>query len=204
MVEIEDSVPEFQYLEDSEKVVCTLCSTLFGYKKEGEGGKKISTQLASLKNRLKIHLDSNCHKAALAKLDEEENMNKKMENRNTVVGMNLARTTFYLLSNGLPSSHYPTLLSLHNRNGCDVGELNHSHNFVEKMAVAFADVIQGRVKTHLNSRLVQTGCLPPCKLVEDGATYKHNTHHLIGPVTLFPGDSPLLQAVFLGAPKGLR
>ena len=110
VAEIEDSVPEFLYLEDSEKVVCTVCSTLFGYNNEGEGGKKISTQLASLKNYLKIHLDSNYHKAALAKLDEEENMNKKMENRNTVVGMNLARTTFYLLSNGLPS-HYPTLLS---------------------------------------------------------------------------------------------
>ena len=36
--------------------------------------------------------------------------------------------------------------------------------------------------------------------MEDGSTHKHITWQLIGLVTIFPGDKPLIQGVFLGAP----
>ena len=65
-------------------------------------------------------------------------------------------------------------------------------------------MITGRVQKHLSTRLPQTGCLPPCKVVEDGATYRHDTRLLIGVTTVFPGDKPLLQSVFVGAPKGIK
>ena len=40
-------------------------------------------------------------------------------------------------------------------------------------------------------------------MVEDGATYRHDTRHLIGITTIFPGNKPLIQSVFCGAPKGV-
>ena len=72
------------------------------------------------------------------------------------------------------------------------------------MAGSFSKVIQGRIKKHLSTRLPQTGSLPPCKIVEDSATYRHDTRHLVCLTTIFPGDTPLLQSVFIGAPKGIR
>ena len=89
-------------------------------------------------------------------------------------------------------------------NGCDIGDINHSVHFVNKVAGSFCNVITSRVKSHLATRLPQTGCLPPCKVVEDGATYRHDTRLVMGLTTVFPGSKPLLQSVFCGAPKGVK
>ena len=204
VTEIEAKVPEFEYKEDPERVTCSLCSTSFQYDKTTERGKGISPQLSHLKGTLKAHLDSVSHRTALATSLAEEQLSIKTESRNKVCGMNLARTSFYLLSNGLPTSHFTSLISMQHRNGCDLGDINHSFNFVKKMATSCSEVIQERLKKHLSTRLPQTGCLPPCKIVQDGATYKHNTRHLTGLTTIFPGDEPLLQSVFLSAPIGIK
>jgi hypothetical protein len=131
-------------------------------------------------------------------------MDLKEDDRNLKCGMNLGRTCFYLLKNGRPNSDFTQLLLMEHSNGCDIDDINHSTDFVTSMAGSFSNVITRRVKKHLGSRLPQTGCLPPFKVVEDGATYRHDTRHLIGLTTVFPGDSPLLQSVFCGAPKGIR
>ena len=204
VTEIEGKVPEFEFKEDQERVVCTVCSASFKYDVATEGGKKVSAQLSNLKNNLKHHLDNTNHMSALVRLNAGEKLDQKIEKRNKACGMNLARTAYYLLSNGLPTAHFTTLVSMQHRNGCDLGDINHSFNFVTKLATSFSEVIQERYRKYLSTRLPQTGCLPPCKIVEDGATYKHDTRHLCGIVSFFPGDKPLLQPVFLAAPKGIR
>lgn len=65
---------------------------------------------------------------------------------------------------------------------------------------SLAEAIQGRVKTHLSSPLVATGCLPPVNVLADGATYQHKKRQIIGVVTIVPGSQQLLQAFFLDAP----
>ena len=202
--EIENKVPEFQYDEKIEKVVCQVCGTDFQYDISQEQGRKQSTSLVDLKNRLKYHiLKSAKHKTALQSDEARDKICQKENNRNLKCGMCLARTSYYILNSGRPTKDFTELLSMQHSNGCDIGDLNHSFNFVDSMAGSFSKVIMKRVKRHLSTRLPQTGCLPPCKVVEDGATYRHNTRHLIGVTSLFPGDNPLLQSVFLGAPKGV-
>ena len=203
--EIETKVPEFRYDEKSEKVVCQVCQQAFKYDASLEQGRKQSPSLSHLKDHLNNHLvNSATHKAALDNSDAKDRLEKKEEARNEKIGLTLGRTAFYLLSNGRPCSDFTQLLSMQHSNGADIGDINHSIDFISNMAQSFSKVITSRVKKHLNTRLPQTGCLPPCKVVEDGATYRHDTRQLVGLTTIFPGDKPLLQSVFCGAPKGIR
>ena len=203
--EIENKVPEFRFDEKSEKVICLVCKQVFKYDVSLEQGRKQSASLIHLKDNLKNHLfNSASHQAALDKSEVKDKIEKKEESRNEKCGMTLGRTAYHILRNGHPCSNFTQLLSMQHSNGCDIGDINHSTALVNNLAKSFNKVISGRVKVHLSSRLPQTGCLPPCKVVEDGATYRHDTRHLIGLTTIFPGDQPLIQSVFCGAPKGVR
>lgn len=187
------------------KVVCQICSTDFTYDVSMEHGRKQSDSLTALKYRLKKHLEeSGKHKAALGTTEAKEKIRRKEDTRNEICGMNISRTAYYLLSNGRPQSDFTQLLSMQHKNGCDIGDINHSTEFCKNLAQHTSKVIMDRVKEHLGTRLPQTGCLPPCKVAEDGATYRHNTRHITGITTVFPGDKPLLQSVFCGAPKGIK
>ena len=205
IVEIETKVPEFKFEEENRKVVCNVCKSEFKYDVSLEVGKKQSDGLVNLKNNLKNHLKKSAtHKTALSNTEVQDKIHQKEASRNVKCGMNLARTAYHILSNGRPTSDFTELLSMQHSNGCDIGDINHSSHFITKMASSFSTVITERVKEHLCTKLPQTGCLPPCKVVEDGATYKHDTRILIGLTTVFPGSKPLIQSVFCGAPKGTK
>ena len=203
--EIEVKVPEFRYDEEAEKVKCIVCKSEFKYDVSLEEGRKQSMHLVHLKSHLKDHLtNSETHRTALAKNEVKEKIDRKEESRNEKCGMNLARTAYYLLSNGRPSCDFTQLLSMLHKNGCDIGDINHGTDFVTNLAKCLSTVIERREKSYLSTRLPQTGRLPPCKVVEDGATYRHDTRHLIGITTIFPGNKPLIQSMFCGAPKGVK
>ena len=204
VAEVKAKVPEYEYYEDEDLVNCRVCSQTFKYDITTETGKNISSNLAHLKENLKKHLDSQIHEASLLTADNKEKINSKEENRNTKCGMNLCRTCYYILKNGQPTSDFPQLISMQHRNGADMGEVNHSGFFIDNMAGSISKVFMDRVQKHLGTRLPQTGLLPPCKIVEDSATYRHDTRHLIGLTSIFPGNKPLLQSVFIGAPKGIQ
>ena len=205
IAEIESKVPEFHFQEEKEKMICSVCNSEFHYDNSIEVGRKQPRTFLNLKQNLQNHLKKSAtHKTALGHAAVQDKIAKKEETRNEKCGMNLARTAYHILSNGRPTSDFTELISMQHSNGCDVGDINHSFHFVTNMAGSFSTVITERVKKHLSSRLLQTGCLPPCKVVEDGATYKHDTRLLIGLNTVFPGSKPLIQSVFCGAPKGIR
>ena len=205
VAEIESKFPEFSYDEGTEKVVCQICKQDFNYDISLETGRNQSQSLVHLKSTLKTHLlKSDTHNSALQTVESQEKIEGKEETRNSKCGMNLGRTSYYLLSKGRPNSDFTPLLAMQHSNGCDIGDINHSTDFVKNISKSFSSVITGRLQKHFGTRLTQTGCLPPCKVVEDGATYKHNTRHLIGLTSVFPGDKPLIQSVFCGAPKGVN
>ena len=78
----------------------------------------------------------------------------------------------------------------------DVGDLNHSTEFVAQWGPECAGVIQNRLKCYLGKALQQTGYRPPVKGVADKATWKHHTRMISGLVTVVP-DSPILLQAFL-------
>ena len=205
VAEIESRVPEFQFQEEKAKLVCRVCNAEFKYDVSLELGRKQSENLINLKNNLKTHLKKSAtHSTALSKTEAKDKINEKEESRSVKCGMNLVRTSYHILNNGRPTSDFTELLSMQHSNGCDIGDINHSTNFVTKIASSFSTVITGRIKKHLSTRLPQTCCFPPCKVVEDSATYRHDTRLFIGLTTVFPGSKPLLQSVFCGAPKGVK
>ena len=83
----------------------------------------------------------------------------------------------------------------------DIGDLNHSTRFVKSFRKRASEVILGHWKEYLSTRLVQTGCLPPVKILADLATHKHWTRQIVGLALLMPGSSQLIHAIILGVPK---
>ena len=82
--------------------------------------------------------------------------------------------------------------------GVDVGDLNHSPEFVANWGPVCASVIEMKLKTFLGTPLLQTGHRPPVKGVADKATWQHNTRMLSGLVTVVPDSPQLLQAFLTG------
>jgi hypothetical protein len=147
-----------RYEDKSEKVVCQVCKQVFKYDASLEQGRKQSASLSHLKENLKLHLvNSATHKAALNKNEAKAEVEKKEDSRNEKISMALGRTAFYLLSNARPCSDFTQLLSMQHSNGCDIGDINHSPDFISNLAKSFSKVITSRIKNHLSSRLKQTG-----------------------------------------------
>ena len=151
--EIQTKVPEFEFKEDQEKVVCTVCDASFKYDVTREQERRISPHLADLKNNLKHHLDTLNHQTALVRTNAKEKTLQKEENRNRICGMNLGRTCYHILEKGRPTKDFTELLSLQHSNGADVGDINHSTHFVNNLGGCLSKVIMNRVQDHLSTRL---------------------------------------------------
>ena len=121
-------------------------------------GRKQSESLVNLKNILKNHLKKSVtHSTALSISEAKDKISHKEDSRNHKCGMNLARTSYYILNNGCPTNDFNELLSMQQHNGFDIVDINHSSHFFNKVAGSFSNVITSRVKNHLAMRLPQTG-----------------------------------------------
>ena len=86
------------------------------------------------------------HTTALSNSDAKDNISQREDSRNHKCGMNPARTSYYILNNGHPTSDFTELLSMQHSNSCDIGDIDHSFNFVNKVAGSFSNVITSSVR----------------------------------------------------------
>lgn len=151
----------------------------------------------NLKRSIKRHLVTQTHREALNDASVKTEYDAKLENRERLIGMRLARMAYHLLKKGRPDTDFPEQVLLHNLNGVDVGNVNHSKNFVAKFLPYVAKEVKHRLIKFLTARLPQTGCVPIGKIVADKATTKHRTRHFICYITCVPDAEDLIQALFL-------
>ena len=200
--EISENIVEFECLRG--KVTCLVCGVqcssydLSIY--ETDENSKIDQKLAHLKYTLKRHLSSKHHKARKAECQIEQQVEEKIKKRNQEIGKKLGEICYLLIKNGLPDTLFPYLVRMCVSFGVDLGDLNHSSNFPDKFSVSLADTVKERVRKHLSSPLVSTGCKPPVNIVMDKFTYQHNTKQCTGVVTLTPGSEKFIQALYLESP----
>ena len=205
MAQLTTKFPEFDYNERKEKIVCNVCQSEFVYKNEEEhdfSKAVMSRAFRNIKIRLREHLEvAVTHKKAALNVANSEILAEKTLLRSRAIGMRLGELSYYLLKHGRPSEDFTGLVSMLVKFGVDMGDLNHSFNYVGKFGKEVSRVVQGRLKRHLANRLPQTGCLPPCKILADKATHKHWTRQLIGIATIVPGAPSLIQSWVVGMPK---
>ena len=209
LVDITTRFQEYEYDEKLGGVICCVCSTenssnvLFDYSSDLENdfrGKIKTKKFSNLKQILKKHLQTKSHLKSLEVATSKANIQYKEDSRNKIVALRILRIAYFLLKNGRPDTDFTALVYLHTVNGSDVGDINHSHNYVPKFLKHLANILENKLKSHLSSRLEQTGHLPPTKVVADKATWQHQTRQLIGVVTIVPGSDQPLQALMLGTP----
>ena len=202
---------EFEYDAGIGGFVCCVCnsqgseikSSVFTYDCDLESdftNKVQSKKFGNLKTNLKNHLKTMAHIKALEEATNKANIEYKEDSRNKAVALKICRMAYYLLKAGRPDTDFTTLIYLHSVNGCDVGDINHSFNFVPQFLKHVAQVIEDRLKRFLCTRTVQTGFKPPVKIVADKATWQHQTRQIIGIVTVIGDADQPLQAMVLGSP----
>ena len=85
---------------------------------------------------------------------------------------------YHLFKRGRPDTDFPEQVLLHSLNGVDVGNINHSTNFMRHLPFV-GEEVKKKLKMFLTLRLPQTGCLPIGKIIADKATNKHRTRHFM-------------------------
>jgi hypothetical protein len=198
-----EKLGDFEYKLSEEAIVCSVCEKkIAGYTADQEDnflGKKQSRKFVNLKVSLKKHLTSKGHqekmKESRVRAKQEENIMGREKRICAVMG----NISFYLLKNGRPNSDFTPLVNILSKAGVDVGDLNHSTEFVANWASVCGEVVQKRVQQYFQTLLPQTGRRPPAKVIADKATWKHETRMVSGLVTVVPDTAELIQAFFTGS-----
>ena len=178
--------------------VCQRKVSEYGIELESDfRGKVQSSKFRNTKMSLKYHLEKKSHTENVEKLEVIEARETREENRSRKVGLNLGLLSYYLLHQGRPESDYTTLVDILDRSGSDVGDLNHSFNFVRKWSQSCSRVIERRVQTFFSSRLPQTGQKPKAKVNTDSATWQHRTRDVVGLTTVVPDSPKLIQSLYI-------
>ena len=197
-------IPEFKYVEQEDAIVCQVCGAKFKYPGNLEQtflDKKISAQFSHLKQVLKVHMKTGKHQMELKKALQDGLVWEREESRNNAVGLRISRIAYHLLYHGRPDTDFPLHIYISKQNGADVGDLNHSSNYVEKFLRHTARAVRERLSGYLNSRLVATNSKPPVNIIMDKFTHQHVTRQLVGVITIVPDSPQLIQALYLGAPR---
>ena len=98
---------------------------------------------------------------------------------------------------GRPYTDYTLLVDLLAKAGVEVGDLNHSRDFISRWGPKCGEVIKQRVQNFFKTRLPQTGRLPHAKVTTDKATYKHRTRMVSGLITVVPDSDQPIQGFLI-------
>ena len=203
-----DTFPPLRYENVKGVVFCNECISIediavestnlkitragvFNYKPEvvtEDNPAKLTENFRNLKKALVFHLKSDNHKKNI-----NENL-KKLEAKETshaeyVSGMALGRMCYNSYKKGRPMTDYESNVLLHDLNGAEIGNINHSNNFPRRLLPFVAEVVMEQKMSFLQGRMRQTGLPPEMAITADLATYRQDCRHFVGGLTCVP-DSP--------------
>ena len=194
---------DFEYNIQKEAFMCGVCDDSAGnYSvtlEEDFEGKKQSREFINLKKSLKRHLNIKKHINNVNKEEVKEKMQKKLVAREKKISLVLGDVAYFLLKQGRPYTDFPVHVNLLSRAGVDVGDLNHSFQFVRHWSPMCAEVVDKRMTTFFHTVMPQTGLRPVAKVVADKGTWKHESRMLCGLVTVVPDSEEPLQAFFISS-----
>ena len=112
--------------------------------------------------------------------------------------MNIARIVYSMIILHEADTHFQTHLVVHHLNDVDLGDINHSINFVAKFVPHIAKVIRNRICKFLTTPMEQTGELPCGKILSDASTKHHRSRQFTSLYTIVPDSEEPIQVIYLG------
>ena len=103
----------------------------------------------SLKTSLREHMGSTTHRDHLKQKADQQLLGDRLLSRNQEVGLRVGRTAYHVFKDGLSLHQFEALLLLQQRNGTDMGEINHSKMFASRLWPHMAAAIKDGVSHHL-------------------------------------------------------
>eukprot|EP00112_Aurelia_sp_Birch-Aquarium-sp1_P001083 Seg11109.2 transcript_id=Seg11109.2/GoldUCD/mRNA.D3Y31 product="hypothetical protein" protein_id=Seg11109.2/GoldUCD/D3Y31 len=208
--------PELELVEEELKIVCRFCipekelpatsgnalpSGLFLINESMDGDSDIlSSAFRNLKISISCHLKRDSHQQAISQ-DEALNIKAEKEaKRNNTIALHIGSACYNLYHRGRPYTDLEDELLLLHKCEVDIGDINHSHEFAHNYLESVAEVVKGNIQQFLKRILLQTGFLPPVKVLADKATFKHRTRQFVGMTSVIPDADDLIQYIYLGSP----
>ena len=164
--------------------------------KKYEAGKKERKEIAAnnkrfqnMKKSLKRHLQD-------CQLQPED---EAVQAKTKEAGMAVARVAYTCLKEALPYSKFPKLLLTFNLCKVNIGNINHSREFITNYLTSVYQALRERFISYLTNYNQKTGFLLPFSLVDDLATYQRKCRQFIMIIVPTHDTDQLLATVPLSA-----
>ena len=159
-----------------------------------------SKKFTNMKAYLKAHFETQRYVDNWEVLKKSEEDERKFESRCHEVGLRIARLCYDGYKSGSSKREFEKEVIKAVMNCTDLGNLNHSKNFPERFRGFVAAEVKRRTAKFLNTRLPQTGFLPPVNIQADKGTTVHNTRKFQTVSAFTPESESLISVVYLGQP----
>ena len=194
------------------KITCDVCSTNPEDMLAGSGffkydfllGEDFTTaiqpqQFRNFKKSIARHIqESQSHMRNLVANRESSERARTLASKNQSIGVTLGKQAYCLLKYGRPFADYEVDMMLLSSAGVSIGNINHSRKFPSEMRKSFAEAVNFRIVTYLQTRLEATLTLPPAGIIADKVTTRRRTGQLYGAIVFTPNMPALLSSVSLG------
>ena len=131
-----------------------------------------SQKLRNLTKLLRQHIKLESHQE---KIESGVIAVSKLTERNREMGRRLLGTlSHFLYYNDLPFTLYESFLPWFTLNSIDMGQLNHSREFIRNFVASVHKVLINRLKIFLQKPLPCTGKTPPIAILADKGTIKRD------------------------------
>ena len=172
---------DFQFDEEKQCLCCNTCEAEFKYTGQHEfKDETLTMAFRNLKKNVKAHLLSKKHLHKLDEMKQEKEKKKVFVSRNRQAGFNIGRLVFKNIRLRQAKRDFEIDILLTSRAGGEVGNINHSSEFVSRLRPFLADAVRGCKRSFFSTPKMQTGFLPCGCLSFDGATYKRECRHFQG------------------------
>ena len=150
---------------------------------------KNNKRFQNLKKSLKRHL-KDCH---------PQPQDKVAQSKSQEAGLAVARVAYTCLKEALPYSKFPKLLLTLNLCKVNIGNTNHSREFITNFLISVYKALRERLVKYMTTHSEKTGFLLPFSLVDDLATYQRKCRQFIMIIVPLSDSDELLGTVPLTA-----
>ena len=146
----------------------------------------------NLKSNIKIHFDRKIHQQKKQILStKEKELNNKLSRKESI-GKNIFRIRYNGIKQGKTRVNFEEDILTAKLNKVDVGDVNHSRKFAEKLDDAIYTAMKAELKEHMDNKLDATEQKRPAGLIMDKMTPRRRTGQIHGIVIPVP-ENPLTQ-----------
>ena len=199
----------FRLDREKEMIICLCCEKADSSKHRGMDTSEVeweklaskSRKLRNLQSHLVLHINSESHLKHVLHQQEAVEEEKRKQNKNLEVGRKLGSLAYFIFFNKLPFSFYEKIVPWMALVKIDIGQINHSEQFIRRLLEPCFTELKKRLQRHLNQVLPCTDQLRPLNITADKGTIKHDCNQVTMIRTPALKNGHLFESFFLAHPE---